>query len=342
MGRLVSVILPTYNVEKYLSNCLDTIVSQSYKNIEVIIVIDGSNDKSLDIAKEYSLKDSRVRVIWQENTGSGPARNNGLYHASGEYVVFVDPDDWVDSRMIESFVEAMERTGADLLTSPDTHVYFDDNNHEISRKKRVCKERLFDTEELVRKNYYSLYSHHLLGSPTKKMYRLSLIRNYNICFPDLRRSQDIVFNYRYYQHCKSVYVYDESFYYYRINLSSSILKLPFDYYKTVLLIHNGILDMYTAWGQNPSDIEMLGYNNIFLDRIERCLEARIAKGESITDIILDEDVNSIVCKSKPSRIDKKFVKFAVLTKNKSAVRLILLIKNLIRRIKLICRFCKNG
>lgn len=91
-----SVILPIFNTEKYLKACLDSIINQTYKNLEIICVDDGSTDGSLKILEEYSSKDSRIKIINQQNQGVSAARNVGIDNATGDYVSFVDPDDWVE------------------------------------------------------------------------------------------------------------------------------------------------------------------------------------------------------------------------------------------------------
>lgn len=101
---LLSVIVPVYNVEQYLSQCLDSIVGQTYSNLEIILVNDGSTDSSGAICDEYSRRDSRIRVIHKENGGQGSARNLGLATATGDYVSFIDSDDWIDLCMYESAV----------------------------------------------------------------------------------------------------------------------------------------------------------------------------------------------------------------------------------------------
>lgn len=92
----VSIIVPIYNVEPYLRQCLDSLVNQTYKNIEIICVDDGSTDASSEILTEYALKSSKVRVIRQENSGLSAARNVGFSFATGKYVMYVDSDDWID------------------------------------------------------------------------------------------------------------------------------------------------------------------------------------------------------------------------------------------------------
>lgn len=93
---LISVIVPVYNVENYLCKCVDSIINQTYNNLEIILVDDGSTDGSASICDEYVLKDSRVKVIHKENGGVSSARNIGIAEASGEYICFVDSDDWLE------------------------------------------------------------------------------------------------------------------------------------------------------------------------------------------------------------------------------------------------------
>jgi glycosyltransferase involved in cell wall biosynthesis len=101
-GKKISIIIPVYNVEKYLRECLDSIVNQSFKDIEIICVNDGSTDNSLEILNEYAQKDSRFVVISQENQGQGVARNNAINIANGEYILFIDPDDWIEKEALET------------------------------------------------------------------------------------------------------------------------------------------------------------------------------------------------------------------------------------------------
>ena len=111
---LVSVVIPVYNVKMYLQRCLKSVINQSYRNLEIIIIDDGSNDGSEVICDKYVAKDSRIKVIHKENSGAGPARNAGLDIATGEYIGFVDADDYIDEDMYEYLVETIESSGADI------------------------------------------------------------------------------------------------------------------------------------------------------------------------------------------------------------------------------------
>ncbi len=112
---LISVIIPVYNVEKYLRECVESVINQTYKNIEIILVDDGSTDSSGDICEEYIEKDSRVTVIHQKNSGPSKTRNTGLENANGKYIYFLDSDDYIENNALELLTEAAESNGADLV-----------------------------------------------------------------------------------------------------------------------------------------------------------------------------------------------------------------------------------
>ncbi len=120
---LISIIVPVYNVEKYLSKCIDSILAQTYKNTEIILVDDGAKDKSGEICDEYAKKDSRIRVIHKKNGGLSDARNCGLEAARGELVGFIDSDDYIDSDMYEVLYNAMEKYGAQMSMCDVYDVY---------------------------------------------------------------------------------------------------------------------------------------------------------------------------------------------------------------------------
>ncbi|MDF2617290.1 MAG: glycosyl transferase family 2 [Sedimentibacter sp.] len=107
--NLISIVIPVYNVEKYLSRCLESILSQSLKEIEIIVVNGGSTDNSLEICRYYEKKDSRIIIIDKKNEGVSVARNTGIEKASGKYIGFVDPDDWIEKNMYENMYNTIEK-----------------------------------------------------------------------------------------------------------------------------------------------------------------------------------------------------------------------------------------
>lgn len=113
--KLISIIVPIYNVEKYLPKCLDSVINQTYENLEIICVIDGSPDNSLQICMEYAEKDKRIIVIEQENQGLSGARNTGIATATGDYIIFVDADDWIELDTCEKALKSMEQFDSDVV-----------------------------------------------------------------------------------------------------------------------------------------------------------------------------------------------------------------------------------
>ena len=115
MNKKVSVIIPVYNAENYISKCLESILNQSYKNIEIVVINDGSTDKSEELIKAYQDKDNRIVYLSQKNSGPSVARNNGIGHSTGEYLVFIDSDDIAERTYVELLLKKMVSSGADIV-----------------------------------------------------------------------------------------------------------------------------------------------------------------------------------------------------------------------------------
>lgn len=131
MEKLVSIIIPVYNVQEYLRKCLDSVINQTYKNLEIIIVNDGSTDNSFSICKEYAKKDPRIILLSQENRGLSNARNTGIKKISGNYIYFVDSDDWLRLDAIEESIALAIEYDADLSLVP-----LQNNMMKMSKKKK--------------------------------------------------------------------------------------------------------------------------------------------------------------------------------------------------------------
>ena len=140
---MISIILPIYNTEDYLNKCLDSIVLQTYQDWELIAVDDGSTDKSGEILDEYAARDSRIHVIHQENGGESHARNVALRIAKGEYIAFVDCDDWLEPRMYELMLHVIESQELDLIAAG----WFKDN--EIVLNEKEVENGIFYQEQLL-------------------------------------------------------------------------------------------------------------------------------------------------------------------------------------------------
>ena len=145
----VSVIIPVYNVEKYLPECLDSILGQTHRRLEIIVIDDGSSDCTGRIADEYSQKDSRLKVIHQENSGVSVARNAGLDAAVGDFVAFMDGDDWADADWIETQLETLHRWDADIAVCGCELVYKNTRRRQNTTVIRNYVEDYEDKKRLV-------------------------------------------------------------------------------------------------------------------------------------------------------------------------------------------------
>ncbi|MEG0307066.1 MAG: glycosyltransferase [Clostridium sp.] len=194
MKPKISVIVPIYNVEQYLSKCIDSLINQSLKCIEIILIDDGSTDESGVIADEYSRIDNRIVVIHQENSGQGVARNKGIDIAAGEYIGFVDSDDWIDSDMYEKLYYLAISNCADIGVC-SRKIY--DENGVIGSIRYVEEEEVIEiSSDFVSYTINHLFYPHTVSS-CNKIYNRSLIENSKIRFKNVKEvgSEDALFNY---------------------------------------------------------------------------------------------------------------------------------------------------
>ena len=304
---LISVVLPTYNVASYLQECLESVKAQTYGNIEVIIIIDGATDGSFEIAKEFCKTDSRFSVYWQDNAGSGPARNNGLAHAKGEFVMFVDPDDWIEPDLLEKLYMAQREGDYDFVATKRTRVLCDNNNHIIRITPKHFADEIIVGQTEVRKAYLKMLNIEAVGSPTQKLYKMSIIRNHNVEFPPLRRSQDVAFNYRYYDHIQSLRLISYSGYNYRIIATQAPGKSGQDYYKTIEWFYNDYQRLYKSWNMPFPEKELCDF--FFRVRIYANLQQFAAHGWDMTPVAKSEVIQHIVKTAAPKKSYLKITQF---------------------------------
>lgn len=317
---LISVVLPTYNVAQYLQQCLKSVAAQTYRNIEVIIIIDGATDGSYEIAQEFCKTDSRFSVYWQENTGSGPARNAGLRHCKGELVMFVDPDDWIEPLLLEKLFEALSENDYDLVSSARTIVTCDERGDIIRvNPKHYADETIMGLQK-VRMAYMRMLDKGIVSNPTQKLYKLSIIREYNIEFPPLRRSQDVVFNYRYYNHISSLRLISYSGYNYRLVLKHASKTLS-DYGQTISQLYHDCQEMYAGWGIPFPEQEMCNF--FFRARIYSHLHKVAEQDWDIGQFAEASDVWNITEKARPATWYLKTARRLVLSRSYTLLKLFL-------------------
>jgi glycosyltransferase involved in cell wall biosynthesis len=148
----LSIIIPVYNVEKYVRQCLDSVVTQSFKDVEIIVVNDGSTDKSGEICEEYAAVDPRIRVIHQQNVGMSVARNAGLDVATGDYIWFIDSDDWIVPNAFELLVQHLKNTNVEALSF--SYILFFSENETFSEPQNIQEISVTDGNSFIRQSAF--------------------------------------------------------------------------------------------------------------------------------------------------------------------------------------------
>ena len=211
--KLVSVIIPAYNIEDYIGRCLDSIISQTYKNLEIIVVDDGSRDYTGEILDNYAKKDRRIKVIHKENGGVSSARNKGIEAAEGDYIGFIDGDDLIESEMYKTLVDLLEEENADIahcgyqMVFPDRIDYY----HNTGKKK------IQTTEEGLK----DLLSGEMIEPGlVNKLYKKELIKNCRLN-ETVKINEDLLMNYQLFKLSQKSVYYDITPYSYMIRSSSA-------------------------------------------------------------------------------------------------------------------------
>ena len=208
----VSIIVPVYNVEKYLEKCLKSLISQSYKNIEIILIDDGSKDNSGRICDEYKRKDSRIKVIHKENAGVSEARNSGLQKAIGKYICFVDADDFVMNDYVEYMYELIVKNSSEIAICTKIFSNFDEN-----QTSDEAIEDLDGENTVIR-----ILNYRIPIGVYSKIFKKDLIKDNKIrFFKDIYMGEGFNFNVACFQRAKKVVISNHKVYYYRRDNSTS-------------------------------------------------------------------------------------------------------------------------
>lgn len=225
MKPKVSIIVPIYNVEKFLKRCLNSLVSQTLEEIEIIAVNDGSSDSSLDIVNRYAENDQRIKIIDKDNSGVSDCRNIGISRVKGEYVAFVDSDDWISEGMMETMYNEIQATKSDVIMCSYVREFTD---HSKEKKFNLPQKLVYEKNEISTKLHRMLFGPindelnnpeglDSLGTVWGKLYNLDLIRKNNIKFIDLNvigSSEDTLFNIYYFKYVNRAIFLNNPFYHY--------------------------------------------------------------------------------------------------------------------------------
>lgn len=204
---LVSIVIPIYKVEEFLPDCLESAINQSYQNLEIICVNDGSPDRCGEILDKYAAQDKRIKVINQPNGGLSAARNHGLREASGEYVLFIDSDDWISTDCVEKLLSAIEKSHADVAGVHDILSYYSPQKIVKDRILSGHSEGAFQiTPQLMRQMWVVAWG---------KLYRRQQLSDFKMAFPEGYIYEDEYFHHVLLPNLHKIVIADGGAYYYR-------------------------------------------------------------------------------------------------------------------------------
>lgn len=215
----ISIIVPVYNSSKYLEKCFDSIKNQTYTDFEVIVINDGSTDCSGEICDKYAELDNRFKIIHKENGGVSKARNIGIDNAHGEYITFIDSDDWIDIDYLQKFIVAVD-PNCDLIVSGITNEYPDMTTSMLS-----IQSNFFASTNA--KQLHNLIKSRLVFGPYNKLFNSYIIKANNILFPiDISYGEDRIFNYHYIKYVNNIITITYNGYHYNRLDSGSLSTIP--------------------------------------------------------------------------------------------------------------------
>lgn len=216
-NRKVSVVVPIYNIEKYVGRCVESILKQTYSDIEVILVLDGSTDGSANICKKFS--DDRIVILEKENGGLSDARNYGLRYAKGEYIMFIDGDDFVDEKLVETLLLNIERTGADISVCSYVNYYDNGETRECYKHENKNNIEIYNRKQAILKIIDRNIAFRQCA--WNKMYKRELFRD--VLYPVGKLYEDLGTTYKLVLRANKI-VYSHQNLYYYVQRANSITK----------------------------------------------------------------------------------------------------------------------
>lgn len=288
--NLVSIVIPVYNAEQYLDRCIQSVINQTYKYIEVILINDGSRDNSQLICEKYVKRDNRVQLINIQNRGPSAARNIGINISKGQFIQFIDSDDYLESNMIKVLVEEIKNNAQWVICG---YRSIHDNNYIIDRKPSIG---YFDN--IAFKNEFAvLYEKLFFQYLWNKIYLSDIIKSNNISFnEEVKRGEDIIFNIEYLNYVNNITVIDKILYnYVRLNEQSLTRSYNKELFNDQKRIFKKILNSKNIVNKQNKNLIMMIYtqkiiyciSNIFMSKNNLCIKE---KREIIKEILADNQV----------------------------------------------------
>ena len=339
----VSIIVPIYNVERYLESCIESILSQTYENFELILVDDGSPDQCGIICDKYATQDSRIKVIHKENQGLGVARNTGLDYATGEFVCFVDSDDWLEPYAIEYWIRAQRKYDADIVMC--NYQKKNDNKEVLYRYEIRNKECCYRGKKIEQEIFWPMIGQESMVREDftinmcvwTNLYRRELIESEQIRFLSEREylSEDICFNLQYLLSCKIAVMIPESLYCYRYNPTSLTSRYKGDEYQKAVALYNKV----QSWAKQAKTVEFREFRveRFFITKVREVMFRLCGSNMSYREkakvckkILRDNTLQDVIYRYPIKRYKLKYKVPVYLMKWKNVKGTVLLFENMSR------------
>ena len=321
--------MPVYKVEKYIDQCMETVLNQTYSNLEIILIDDGSPDNCGKICDEYQKKDSRVKVIHKKNGGAPAARNDALKIATGQWIAYVDPDDWIEKEAFEEAMKVAHRDDSDIVIF-NTYINEDDKQIEMQAFPNdfVTEDREFIQKlqlSSLSKKYTPLLQNWSQGFPWDKIYRARFTQEHNILWPtNVKANDDVIYTIHAFQYAKKVSYINKTFYHYRMNPQSIGHKYMPDRVKVDHDIYEEMYRIKEEYGLGEDYAAALYtriMQNVWLS-LGRCFfheenkKSLSEKFKDISNMLNDVYIEEAFAKVDKSKLDKR-VRYMALFKQPS-------------------------
>ena len=329
-ANLVTIIIPIYNATDRLEYAIKSVLEQSYKNIELVLVNDGSIDHSLSICLSYAKLDARIKVINQNNAGVSAARNRGLKEASGEFIMFLDADDTIDPETIHELIHRLNIDKSDMVIFGMSFDYYQGSVFKY-KKELSFKESMTVSSNEIKEVFFRMYDANYLSSACNKIFNHEIIRKNRIAFDEqMAILEDFKFVLDFMEQSKTTTVVPDVYYHYYNNVLSSILRRRpnIDYMRNFKILDDKLREFSRNIGLRTEDSSgkingmIFRYYMIAIEKL--FIEDQEYKGkcEQLKRFMLDKDFNRAVDKAKPKGTKLRVIR--CLFKRKS-VRLLSLI-----------------
>lgn len=325
MDIKVSVIIPVYNCEKYISECIESLISQTLKECEFIFVNDGSTDKSKEIIEGYAKNDSRIKLINQENGGVSVARNTGLENAVGEYIGFVDADDYIEKDMYKKLYYIVVGKKTDLVISNFEQEL---DGKRIINKLDIITNSTLNKDEIINKILPQFLQHEKLNTVCNKLFKAEIIRDFNIKFPKgVALGEDGLFNINYFSNAESLIYLDYCGYHYR-EVEGSATRNIFekDYFNRALEVYHEEIPSIYYKNFNKEYLEKLKASKL-ISNVISYIHVYFKPQEGISFRKRYKYVSKMIKNKSVNQLIKKYRDSICKDKSRYEILLINLIKN---------------